>query len=30
MLLNYQEMTEEIKEDIKEYLETNDSENIMA
>ena len=26
-LLNKQEITEEIKEDIKKYLETNDSEN---
>ena len=30
MLLNYQEMTEEIKEDIKEYLETNDNETTMT
>ena len=27
MLLNHQEITEEIKEDIKKYLETNDNEN---
>ena len=27
MLLNNQEVTEEIKEDIKTYLETNDNEN---
>ena len=27
MLLNNQEITEEIKEDIKKYLETNDNEN---
>ena len=27
MLLNNQEITEEIKEEIKKYLETNDSEN---
>ena len=26
-LLNNQEMTEEIKEEIKKYLETNDNEN---
>ena len=26
-LLNYQEITEEIKEEIKKYLETNDNEN---
>ena len=26
-LLNNKEITEEIKEDIKKYLETNDSEN---
>ena len=25
MLLNYQEITEEIKEEIKKYLETNDN-----
>ena len=29
MLLNYQEITEEIKEEIKKYLETNDNENTM-
>ena len=28
-LLNNQEITEEIKEEIKNYLETNDSENTM-
>ena len=28
-LLNIQEITEEIKEEIKKYLETNDNENIM-
>ena len=28
-LLNYQEITEEIKEEIKIYLETNDNENMM-
>ena len=28
-LLNNQEITEEIKEEIKKYLETNDSENTM-
>ena len=27
MLLNHQEITEEIKEEIKKYLETNDNEN---
>ena len=27
MLLNKQEITEEIKEEIKNYLETNDNEN---
>ena len=27
MLLNKQEITEEIKEEIKKYLETNDNEN---
>ena len=27
MLLNNQEITEEIKEEIKKYLETNDDEN---
>ena len=27
MLLNNQEVTEEIKEEIKKYLETNDNEN---
>ena len=30
MLLNNQEVTEEIKEDIKTYLETNDNENMMT
>ena len=30
MLLNNQEITEEIKEGIKEYLETNDNENMTA
>ena len=29
MLLNNQEITEEIKEKIKKYLETNDNENTM-
>ena len=29
-LLNNQEITEEIKEEIKKYLETNDSENTMT
>ena len=29
-LLNNQEITEEIKEEIKKYLETNDSENRMT
>ena len=29
-LLNNQEITEEIKEEIKKYLETNDNENTMA
>ena len=29
-LLNNQEMTEEIKEEIKKYLETNDNENTMT
>ena len=29
-LLNNQEVTEEIKEEIKKYLETNDNENTMA
>ena len=28
-LLNNQEVTEEIKEEIKKYLETNDNENMM-
>ena len=28
MLLNNQEITEEIKEEIKKYLETNDNENM--
>ena len=30
MLLNNQEITEEIKEEIKKYLETNDNENMTA
>ena len=30
MLLNNQEITEEIKEEIKNYLETNDNENMMT
>ena len=30
MLLNNQEITEEIKEEIKKYLETNDNENMMT
>ena len=30
MLLNNQKITEEIKEEIKKYLETNDNENKMA
>ena len=29
MLLNNQEFTEEIKEEIKKYLETNDNKNTM-
>ena len=29
-LLNNQEITEEIKKEIKKYLETNDNENIMT
>ena len=29
MLLNNQEITEEIKEEIKKYLEINDNENTM-
>ena len=29
MLLNNQEITEEFKEEIKKYLETNDNENTM-
>ena len=29
-LLNSQEITEEIKEEIKKYLETNDNENMMT
>ena len=29
-LLNNQEITEEIKEEIKKYLETNNNENMMA
>ena len=30
MLLNNQEITEEIKEEMKKYLETNDNENTMT
>ena len=30
MLLNNQEITEEIEEEIKKYLETNDNENTMT
>ena len=30
MLLNNQEITEEIKEEIKKYLEINDNENMMT
>ena len=30
MLLNNQEITEEIKEEIRKYLETNDNENMMT
>ena len=30
MLLNNQEITEEIKEEIKKYLDTNDNENMMT
>ena len=30
MLLNNQDITEEIKEEIKKYLETNDNENTMT
>ena len=29
-LLNNQEITEEIKEEIRKYLETNDNENMMT
>ena len=29
-LLNNQEITEEIKEEVKKYLETNDNENMMT
>ena len=29
-LLNNQEITEEIKEEIKKYLETNDNDNMMT
>ena len=29
MLLNSQQITEAIKEEIKKYLETNDNENMM-
>ena len=30
MLLNNQEITEEMKEEIKKYLETNDNESTMT
>ena len=30
VLLNNQEITEEIKEEIKKYTETNDNENMMT
>ena len=30
MLLNNQEITDEIKKEIKKYLETNDNENMMT
>ena len=30
MLLSNQEITEEIKEEIKKYIETNDNENMMT
>ena len=30
MLLNHQWITEEIKKEIKKYLETNDNENMMT
>ena len=30
MLLNNQEITEEIKEDIRKYIETNDNKNMMT
>ena len=30
MLINNQEVTEEIKEEIKKYLETNDNENMTT
>ena len=30
MLLNNQWITEEIKEEIKKYLETNDNENMVT
>ena len=30
MLLNSQEIAEEIKDEIKKYLETNDNENTMT
>ena len=30
VLLNNQEITEEIKEEIKKYIETNDNENMMT
>ena len=30
MLLNNQQITEEIKEESKKYLETNDNENMMT
>ena len=30
MLLNNQEITEEVKEEIKKFMETNDNENMMT
>ena len=30
MLLNNQEITDEVKEEIKKYLETNDNENMTT
>ena len=30
VLLNNQEITEEIKEEIKKYIETNDNENMVT